>query len=134
MSVPTRDRQESKIEYLDQAVQLQKFTASILAHKFSKKFSFFGVLKTYEYAAKVAEYCIKANETDLFEYYNKRKEYLNDALANLECLSIQFTLIKEFQNEASDKQWVKAGTSINNLRKLINGVIKSDKDRYNSKN
>lgn len=133
MSVPTYERKESKIEFLDKAIQLHKFVASILCERFSKKFTFYGINKTYEYAAKIAEDCIKANSYDLYTYYNERTFLFNDAIATLNCLSIQLSLIKEYSNKVTEKQWVKLGVDIANLRNYLKAIIKSDKERFDKK-
>ena len=102
--VPVRDRTESKIEYLDKAVKLHKTIAQYLCERYSKKFTFYGLNKTYEYASKIAEDCIKANSLNLYDYYKERTFLLNDAIATLSCLSNQLTLIKEYTNKVTPNQ------------------------------
>lgn len=133
MPVPTYQRKESKIEFLSKAVDLCRFVAQLCTDKFSKKFTFYGINDFYQLANKVAENCIKANSYNLYEYYKEREFLLTEALATLDCLSIKTTLVKEYENKVTDKQWVKLGLDIGDLKALIKALMKSDKERFEKK-
>lgn len=129
MSVPSYKRNESKIEYVYQSYNLVQFIANICTNKFSKKYTFYGVNKAYEFASKICECCVFANLTNVNKDYEKRLSYLQDAKKYLKCLSMQMNLISHYENKVTDNQWIKFTNDTDKLEKLINGVIKSDKSR-----
>lgn len=127
MSVPAYQRSESQMEFISKARDLLKFTVHMCS-KIPKKYTFYGVIHTYELAQRILDELIKANNLNLKQYYQKRTELLDDALGDLACLSNHLELIKSYV-ALEDKYWVKWATLIGINEKLIKGVKNKDKER-----
>ena len=127
MSVPAYERKQSQMEFISTARDLLKFTVGMCS-KIPKKYTFYGVIHTYNLAQAVLDQCIKANNLNLKQYYQKRTELLDDALGDLACLSNHLGLIKSYI-ALEDRYWVKWATLISICEKLINGVKAKDKER-----
>lgn len=127
MSVPAYKRSESQMEFITYARDLLKFTVSMCS-KIPKKYTFYGVIHTYNLSQEILDSLIKANSLNLQQYYEKRTELLENALGFLACLSNHLELIKSYI-QLEDKYWVKWATLIGVTERLIKGVKKKDKER-----
>ena len=127
MSVPAYKRYESQMEFISQARNLLKFTVSMCS-KIPKKYTFYGVIHTYNMAQNVLDLLLKANTLNLKLNYEKRTGLLDDALGELACLSNHLELLKSYI-KLEDKYWVKWATLISINERLIKGVKAKDKER-----
>lgn len=127
MSVPAYKRNESQMEFISQARNLLKFTVSMCS-KIPKKYTFYGVIHTYNMAQNVLDLLLKANTLNLKLNYEKRTGLLDDALGELACLSNHLELLKSYI-KLEDKYWVKWATLISINERLIKGVKAKDKER-----
>ena len=127
MSVPAYKRTESPMEFISKARDLLKFTVSMCS-KIPKKYTFYGVIHTYNLAQSVLDQLLRANNLNLKTYYQKRTELLDDALGDIACLSNHLELIKSYIT-LEDKYWVKWATLIGVCEKLIKGIKSKDKER-----
>lgn len=127
MSVPAYKRTESQMEYISHARDLLKYTVS-MCNKIPKKYTFYGVIHTYNLSQRILDNLLKANNLNLTQYYQKRTELLDDALGELACLSNHLELIKSYV-KLEDRYWIKWTTLISITERLIKGVKSKDKER-----
>ena len=83
-------------------------------------------------AQRILEDVIKANNTHAIKEYEKRTEYLRDALRELACLSNQLQFLILYMN-LKDEQWLAWGKQITHCENSIKIILASDKKRYNDK-
>lgn len=127
MSVPAYQRSESPMEFISKARELLKFTVH-MCNKIPKKYTFYGVIHTYNLAQEILDLVLKANSLNIKQYYQKRTELFDDALGSLACLSNHLELIQSYIN-LEGKYWVKWTTLIGVCERLIRGVKAKDKER-----
>lgn len=127
MSVPVRNRIQSKVEYISKAEELLRITIHNCI-KMPKEYTFFGKTHAYELAQEVLDNCIKANKTNVNTDFEIRRQYLNNALVSLACLSNQVNILRTYVN-LEEKKWYNWGIKMNETEALILGVLKSDKIR-----
>lgn len=131
MSVPAYKRETSTMEYISKAKELLSFTISMCS-KIPKKYTFYGVVDTYNVAQTIVDTLIRANNLNVKKYYVKRTELLDDALGWLAVLSDHLTLLKTYV-QLTEKQWVKWGVLISITETLIKGVKASDSKRLGAR-
>lgn len=113
----------------------------------SKKYTYFGRAKTYEYAREIMDSLLIANSLNVKTDYEQRTKYLKRALGLLTCLSNHLMTImpyikfqKTIIDKNGEKQIVENGEKkqkkltriailISDCEKLTKGVIKKDKER-----
>ena len=127
MSVPAYERQTSTMEFITKARDLLRYTV-VMCSKIPKRYTFYGVIHTYNYAQDILDKLILANSLNLKTYYQKRTELLDEALGLLACLSNHLDLIRSYV-QLEDKKWVRWATLIGICEKLIKGVKARDKTR-----
>ena len=146
MSVPAYKRELSTMEYISKAQDLLNLTVE-LCLKMSKKYTYFGRAKTYEYAREIMDSLLIANGLNINTDYEQRTKYLKRALGLMACLSNHLMTIMpyiKFQKTITDKdgnkQIVENGEKkqkklakfailISDCEKLTKGVLKKDKER-----
>ena len=146
MSVPAYNRELSTMEYISKAQELLNLTVE-LCLKMSKKYTYFGRAKTYEYAREIMDSLLIANSLNVKTDYEQRTKYLKRALGLLTCLSNHLMTImpyikfqKTIIDKNGEKQTVENGEKkqkkltliailISDCEKLTKGVIKKDKER-----
>lgn len=130
MSVPTYKRAESKVEFISTARELVLCGAKY-GEIIAKRHRYFGAIEPYNLAVKMFDCLVAGNSRDVKTEYEKRTEYFKQALDYLECLSSHISLLSDYV-ELSDNKWEHWGILIATEKKLINGILKSDKERINS--
>ena len=138
MSVPAYERTQSQLEMLTKADDLLKCTL-INLKKIPKTYTFFGKTETYQDVRKVKKCLVRANNLDLFKYYDEREKLLNESLGWLACVSDDINLLKvigvklDKDAKKNANKWVRWGTLITITENLIKGIISKDKERYDKK-
>ena len=131
MSVLKQKRDESKLQFLDTARQLEIFTLRNCV-KFPKRYTFFITTEIVQLAqsvynqVKAANSIFPSGELEI----NLRREYLIRANCDLQCLISQLDVAKEmFGSEIKSATWCGWMDLIEAELKLISAVKKSDKER-----
>ena len=131
MSVHKQDRNESQLQFLDTARELEIFTLRNCA-KFPKRYTFFITTEIVRLAQSVFNNVKSANsvfpsgelEVQL------RRDYLTKANCDLQCLISQLDVAKEmFGAEIKSGTWCNWMDLIEREAKLISAVKKKDKER-----
>lgn len=136
MSVPTYNRNESKVQFIDTARELVEHTLKYV-HKLPKRATFYLSIRIFDYSAKVYESVVSANE-----YYpttsldiEQRKILFKQAQGYLSSLDYFLGLAKDsyggLKNEKgnpiiSEYGWVHWGELIKKEKSLIKSVLSSD--------
>lgn len=132
MAVKVKDRNTSKIEYLYQTRKLTKYIVDRASHLKTKS-SFAFSRRLTEKAIDIYELAQQLNATYLTkETYETKLKLEEEIKINLSILRSDFSLMVDiFDSEFQNKDVVSyvAGL-IDNVYQLINGLMKSDKERY----
>lgn len=131
MAVHKQDRNESQLQFLDTARELEIFTLRNCV-KFPKRYTFFITTEIVRLAQSVFNNVKSANsvfpsgelEVQL------RRDYLTRANCDLQCLISQLDVAKEmFGAEIKSGMWCNWMDLIEREAKLISAVKKKDKER-----
>jgi len=136
MSVPSWERNESKVEFIDNARKLYEHTLKY-TKKFPKSATFLVTRDIVEFAMIVFKNVISANkiyvktEGDLAQ----RRYLLNEVLGNLSSLDAFIPIVKDIYGvQLSDFGWVEWGRLISKEQELVKGVMRSDEKKFTSIN
>lgn len=127
MAMPGYKRHLSKMEYIKTAQELYRMTTQNCI-KACKRYYKYGTEATFAMAQRILENVIKANNTHVIKEYEKRTEYLRDALRELACLSNQLQFLILYMN-LTDSQWLAWGKQITLCEDAIKIILASDKAR-----
>ena len=127
MSVPGYRRHLSRMDYISAAQELYRMTTQNCI-KACKRYYKYGTEATFAMAQRILENVIKANNTHVINEYEKRTEYLRDALRELACLSNQLQFLILYMS-LTDKQWLAWGKQITRCEDSIKIILASDKKR-----
>lgn len=144
MSVPSWNRNESKVLYLDVARELIVFTGKCL-RKFPKAATFYFSIPIMDSARNIYKYCATANNRfpKSIEDYQFRKNYLVMALGELDAIDLNISLAidaysistkgneEKCKIDCSEYAWAYWGELIYKERNLIHKVIESDNSKLN---
>ncbi len=132
MSVLKKDRQESNVQFLDTARQLEIFSLKNCA-KFPKRYTF---LITTEIAqlsrniynnVKSANSIFPVNQAEV----QMRRDFFTRANCDLQCLISQLDIAKEmFDEEIKSGTWCQWLDLIEEEAKLISAIRRIDRERY----
>lgn len=128
MSVLQSQRTEARVQFITTARDLLNVVVRTCS-RIPKKYTFYGLIHAYNLAQLIVDDLIRANTLFLNkENYNKRKDLLDTAIGNLNCLSIHITYLKEYA-EIENKYWIKIADLITTTQILVKKVKASDKER-----
>lgn len=138
LSVPTYRRKLSNTEYLWQIYLLCARTGEIVANK-PKKYKGTFSDRLVNLSLQTLELAIRANEIRVTnkEEYLKRKSLLTESKQTLWSYIIIFDLFLEACIKSPNtsqskiiKEQIELGERVSSILKMIDGVLKSDKERY----
>lgn len=128
MSVPAYKRKESKMEFMSCAISLVKLSVTY-GEKISRRHKLFGAVRPYELSVQVLELCIKANDLNVKSDFQDRQKCWDEILTLLNCISTHLTILATYVTNIEYRQWEMWTNKLFELRKLIIGIKKSDKER-----
>lgn len=128
--VPSYKRKESKMEFISVARELVN-CSKCYGEKIGKRHHWLGVRQVFESAINVLTSITLANSFNPKIDYEERAHYFKLALGHLDCVSVGISILKPFtkndKKSLTDSQWEHWGILIMTERKLIKGVMESDK-------
>lgn len=131
MAVLKNNRNESKLQFLDIARELEIFTLRNCV-KFPKRYTFFITTEIVRLSqslynnVKAANSIFPSSEGEV----NMRREYFIKANCDLQCLISQLDIAKEmFGDEVKSNTWCSWMDLIEKEAKLISAIKKKDKER-----
>lgn len=134
MSVPAYERKESKMEFITQACNLVVSVGSI-CRRLSKAHTFYGVKQAFDCTLDVYLLCIQGNALDLKLFARERLLKFEEALGKLQFVDAFGEILhgyakvdKEGSKKIDNNRFVNLGKQISEVRKLLTGVIKREKD------
>lgn len=132
MSVPKYKQKTSTMEFIRLARDLDKWGLmkyQKLSFKHGKVFD--EIMR--QPISRIDKLVNLANNTKLDKYYEERTTYFNRALTEVKTVSTQFSLLIEvFPELFSKAERSDISSSLFNLKKSIEGIIKTDKKRYDN--
>jgi len=129
MSVIQSERKLSTVQFITSARDLLNVVVRTCA-RIPKKYTFYGLIHAYNLAQSIVDDLVRGNTVYLntVENYNKRKNYFDNALENLNCLSMHISYLKEYA-EIEEKYWIKISSLIETTQSLVKKIKTSDKER-----
>lgn len=141
MSVPTWRRDLSKAEYIYSIFQLNKTIASIVTKKPAKYKANYGdhLVKEGLEALKLSQIANKIYVNDKTSYELRRSTLLQlqGVIDNISTSAYLFLeLVRNNDSVSFEKIWDeenKIGDACYSINKLVNGILRSDRERYKKK-
>lgn len=116
------------MEFISKTCELYNFTRNICANKLPKRYAFYGNVDLFNTVTRLQDCVIKANEYSVKTDYKIRTDLFKQALAELACINVKLVSMKTYIKEITEKQWLKFGTLLDLVERLIKGVMTKDKE------
>lgn len=129
MSVIQANRTLSTVQFITSARDLLNVVVRTCA-KIPKKYTFYGLIHAYNLAQLIVDDLVRGNTVYLKDQESlvKRKNYFDNAIENLNCLSMHISYLKEYA-EIEAKYWTKISDLISTTQSLTIKIKESDKKR-----